>query len=132
MGDQRALELVAINIIGNALKFTPDGGVVQVRLSQTNSAVTLVVHDTGLGIPETDLPHVFERFFRSSTSLKHEVQGTGLGLAIAKSIIEQHNGAISLTSRPGEGTTVTVLLLAGGAPGGQHDTVARVVEGISA
>jgi signal transduction histidine kinase len=69
------------------------------------------------------VPQVFDRFYRSSTSRQHEVPGTGLGLAITKTIVEQHNGVIDLQSRSGEGTTVTVLLLASDAPGvaAHHD-----------
>jgi PAS domain S-box-containing protein len=116
IGDEHALDLVVTNLLGNAHKFTPDGGRIEVRVTATATAVTLTIKDTGLGIPEADLPHVFDRFYRSSMSRQHEIQGTGLGLAIARSIIEQHNGLITLASAPGEGTTATVVLLCAPVP----------------
>jgi PAS domain S-box-containing protein len=111
IGDQHGLELVVSNLLSNADKFTPDGGRIEVRVTTTAWAVTVTITDTGLGIPEADLPRVFDRFYRSTVSHKHEIQGTGLGLAIARAIIEQHNGIITMASPPGRGTTATVVLL---------------------
>jgi PAS domain S-box-containing protein len=112
VGDQAALERAAVNVIGNALKFTPPGGEVTVTLAVVEAAATLVVRDTGVGIPAADLPHVVDRFFRSSTSKRSETPGTGLGLSIAHTIVQQHNGTLTIESAPGLGTTVTMVFLA--------------------
>ena len=93
------------NVLKNALDFTPSGKSVIVRLlTQGNRAVVEIV-DTGSGITNEDLPHVFERFYKSNGP-REERNGTGLGLAITKEIVENHNGTVSITSTLGEGTCV--------------------------
>ena len=108
--DADRLEQVLTNLVDNALKYTPPGGRVEVQVAAVNGEVEVVVNDTGKGIRPEDLPHVFERFYRSDRSRTRGSGGTGLGLAIAKHIVEAHGGRISVSSRPNEGTTFTVTI----------------------
>ena len=101
---------VVSNLVGNALKFTPRGGTVRVMVSPTRDGARIVVADTGVGIGATELPHIFERFYRGSRSSEARSSGSGLGLAIVKSIVDMHGGRISVESRLGTGTTVIVTL----------------------
>ena len=110
VGDGAALERVVMNLVSNAIKFTPDGGRVTVSLDPTGDGAALVVSDTGMGISAEDQQHLFTRFFRSTAATEQAIQGTGLGLSIVHSIVTQHGGAVSVDSVPGRGTTVTVLL----------------------
>ena len=98
------------NLIGNAVKFSPDGGHVEVALSDEGNAAVMVVRDTGMGIPPEDLDRLFERFFRSSDATRRAVPGVGLGLTIVKAIVDAHRGTIEVTSDPREGTTFTITL----------------------
>ena len=102
------------NLIDNAMKFTPRGGRVNVELTidADSQEAVLRIRDNGIGIPAEDLPHIFERFFRGdrSRSRESETRGTGLGLSICQAVVENHGGAISVESRPGQGTTFTVRL----------------------
>ena len=108
--DPHELERVLVNLVGNAIKFTPDGGRVEVRLAVEADEAVVVVSDTGVGIAEDDVERLFGRFFRASSALENAIQGTGLGLAIAHSIVTAHGGTIGVESTPGEGTTMTVRL----------------------
>lgn len=109
-GDKERLEQVFINIISNAIKYTPDGGEIRIHAKGVREGVVVTVQDTGIGIPEDDIPHLFERFYRVEKSRTSETGGTGLGLAIAKEIIEAHGGTISVASKQNVGTTVTIRL----------------------
>ncbi|MEJ2399365.1 MAG: ATP-binding protein, partial [Gammaproteobacteria bacterium] len=101
---QRVLE----NLIENAIKYTPAGGQIGISLVHGNNGVATSISDTGQGIPESDLPHIFERFYRVD---KHrDEDGTGLGLAIAKRIIQLHTSSIDVASRPDSGTTFSFRL----------------------
>ena len=94
MGDAHALERVVMNLISNAIKFTPDGGRVAVSLQQTRRRRRhWSVSDTGMGISEEDQEHLFTRFFRSTAATEQAIQGTGLGLSIVHSIVTQHGGS---------------------------------------
>jgi len=109
-GDGGQLDRVMINLLSNAIKFTPDGGRVAVSARREGDAMVIRVSDTGMGIPVADQARIFDRFFRSSATQHLVVPGTGLGLSITKAVIEEHGGAITIASRPGEGTEVTVTL----------------------
>jgi len=100
---------VAVNIIGNAIKFTESPGTITVSLDQVEDQVVFTVTDTGLGIPEADLPRITEKFYRV-TREKREDQGTGIGLAIVKEILDRHNAKLEIESKEGVGTTFRVLL----------------------
>lgn len=109
-GDRRRLTQLVTNLIGNALKFTPTGGHVDVRLAAKDGSAVLEIADTGIGIAPEELERLFERFFRASTARAAQVQGTGLGLAISKAIVDGHGGTIDVRSTPGVGTTFRVEL----------------------
>lgn len=109
--DRQRIEQVFINILSNAIKYTPDGGHIDVKvINRTSDRVTVEITDNGVGIPEDDLAHLFERFYRVEKSRTQDAGGTGLGLAIAKEIIEAHGGSISVTSEVGKGTSVSMEL----------------------
>ncbi|MDH7475834.1 MAG: ATP-binding protein, partial [Anaerolineae bacterium] len=109
-GDRQRLQRVIANLLDNALKYTPAGGEVTLSLQREPGWVCLSVSDTGIGIPPEDLPHIFERFYRSDKARTRGKGGTGLGLAIAKWIAEAHNGRITVESAPNRGSTFTVWL----------------------
>ena len=111
-GDPDRLKQVIVNLVGNAIKYTPEGGDVRVGLSKTDTEAKLVVSDTGPGIPSEDLPHVFERFYRGekSRTRSKDGKGFGLGLSIAFWIVRNHDGRIEVNSVEGEGTTFCVWL----------------------
>jgi two-component system, OmpR family, sensor kinase len=109
-GDADWLKQLLLILLDNALKYTPAGGEVSVSLWQEAERVLIRIQDTGVGIPEKALPHVWKRFYRADPARGADPGGTGLGLSIARWIIEQHQGQITLDSKPGEGTTVAILL----------------------
>jgi signal transduction histidine kinase len=109
-GDSARLAQVLDNLVSNALKFTPAGGRVEVRLSAVDGVALIEVEDTGVGLAEDEQAQLFERFFRSSRAFENAIPGTGLGLAIAKTIVERHGGRIELESTVDVGTTVRVEL----------------------
>ena len=109
-GDPVQLERMVVNLLTNAVKFTPDGGRVELQLRTLTENTEIVISDTGMGIPEDEQPLLFTRFFRSSTATEHAIQGTGLGLTIVKAIVALHGGRISVESAQHRGTTVTVSL----------------------
>jgi PAS domain S-box-containing protein len=108
LGDLAHLERVVINLLANAVKFTPDGGCIDLRLRAFKQDAVLEVTDTGIGIPTDEQSQLFQRFFRSTTAQELEVPGTGLGLSIVKTIVSSHDGRITVRSRPGEGTSFRV------------------------
>ncbi len=108
--DREKIEQVLINIIGNSIKYTRDGGVIRVSATGDENGITVTVTDNGIGIPEEDLAHIFERFYRVEKSRTAETGGTGLGLAIAKEIAVAHGGDITVNSKAGIGTTMTLTL----------------------
>jgi PAS domain S-box-containing protein len=109
-GDRLRIGQVVDNLISNALKFTPPGGSVEVRTYRHNGAVRIEVADTGMGVPEAEQDHLFERFFRTARAQEEAIPGVGLGLSIAKAIVEAHDGRISMRSAEGVGTTFCVDL----------------------
>ncbi len=116
-GDHGYLERLVLNLVGNAVKFTDEGGLVEVELDIIGDTAELTVSDNGMGIPLEEQGRLFERFFRSSLATQHAIQGTGLGLHIVRSIAEAHDGRIDFQSTPGVGTLFrfTVPLTPGSA-----------------
>jgi two-component system sensor histidine kinase BaeS len=109
-GDRDKLKQLFINLISNAIKYTPDGGRIEVSLKSAQGDAVVSVKDSGIGISEEDLPHIFERFYRTDRSRSRETGGTGIGLTISKAIAEAHNGTITVKSEPNRGSTFTVTL----------------------
>ncbi len=112
-GNPGRLRQALVNLIDNAVKYTGEGGAVEVRVSAAPGGVRVVVADTGEGIPAEHLPRVFDRFYRADKARSRELGGTGLGLSIVKGIVEGHGGRVELASEPGCGTVCTVTLPAG-------------------
>jgi heavy metal sensor kinase len=108
VADEQFMRQVLINIISNAVKYTPEGGAVSVDVLPGKGSVAVIVRDTGIGIKAEDIPFIFDRFYRVEAS--RSSAGFGLGLSIAKSIVEAHGGTISLQSLPGQGSTFTITL----------------------
>ncbi|MDA8352799.1 MAG: ATP-binding protein [Firmicutes bacterium] len=106
--DRRRMAQVLVNLLSNALKFTPQGGVVTVRTKRQGPEAILTVQDTGKGIPREELQRVFERFYREDHSRNRQSGGSGIGLTIAKKLVESHGGTIRIESEPGTGTTIHV------------------------
>ncbi len=110
IGDEQRLAQVFTNLLTNSLKHTSPGGEVMVSVINKGEFIEVNVRDNGSGIPPNDLPFVFERFYRGDRSRNRESGGTGLGLTIVKGIVEAHHGEVQISSKVGEGTTVTVRL----------------------
>ena len=109
-GDRQRLEQVVTNILGNAIKYTPDGGHIAVTGGGSGRSVWVEVADDGIGIPEKDRDRIFDRFYRVDKARSRESGGTGLGLSIAKEIVERHHGSLRLVPREGRGTTIRLVL----------------------
>ena len=109
-GDAGRLGQMIDNLLSNALKFTPSGGTVLVRLSRRDNAAEIQISESGMGISEEDQQRLFERFFRTTEATERAIQGTGLGLSIAAAIAEGHGGTIEVKSELGRGTTFSVVL----------------------
>lgn len=104
------IEQVLLNILSNAIKYTENDGEIKIYLENRDNKAYIKVKDTGMGIPEEDLPRIFERFYRVDKARARELGGTGLGLSIAKEIVEAHNGSIEIHSEVNEGTEVVVMI----------------------
>jgi signal transduction histidine kinase len=109
-GDVVRLGQVLDNLVSNAVKFTPEGGHVVITAVAADGNARVTVSDDGIGIPDDEQPQIFSRFFRASTATQRAIPGTGLGLAISRALVERHGGTISLSSREGEGTEISVSL----------------------
>ncbi len=109
-GDTHRIEQVLINLIGNAIKFSPTGSTVIVTSRSEGDLWRVSVRDQGMGIPAADVPHIFERFYRATNASESQIQGTGLGLYVCQAIIEGHGGKIGIESTAGEGTTAWFTL----------------------
>lgn len=110
MGDNDQIKQLLLNLVSNGLKYTPEGGKVTLSLSRDDTHAEIKVSDTGIGIPQEDLPFIFDRFYRVDKARSRAMGGTGLGLSIAKWIVEAHNGELSVESEIGKGSTFTVRL----------------------
>ncbi|MFG6493892.1 ATP-binding protein [Fictibacillus sp. UD] len=108
-GDPPRLKQIIINLVSNSLTYTPVGGSVSVIVEELEEHVKLVVKDTGIGIKESEIPRIFERFYRVDKARSRNSGGTGLGLAIVKHLVEAHHGTIYVQSKPGEGSLFTIL-----------------------
>jgi heavy metal sensor kinase len=116
LGDSDRLAQVVDNLLDNAIRYSPEGSVITVEVSQNGDECQCVIHDRGMGIPEKHLPFIFERFYRADTSRNRQTGGAGLGLAIARALIESQGGRISAESMPGHGTTLRFSLPASQLP----------------
>jgi two-component system phosphate regulon sensor histidine kinase PhoR len=142
-GNFEALRRVIRGLVDNAIKYTPEGGIITVSGNQVDDALAITIRDTGKGIPEADLPHVFEKFYRAGSEFEDEglaaspgtaAPGVGLGLYLAQHIVEQLNGKIIVESKEGRGTTFTVFLPRwsdSGSSGAKHEENAGVEEIVS-
>lgn len=110
VGDEAKLRQALSNLLGNAIKFTPSGGAIQITAKKDDKAMVVEVADTGMGIIPEDLPHVFERFYQADSSSTRGFGGAGLGLAICKEIVEAHGGRIEVESEIGKGSVFRVVL----------------------
>ncbi len=110
VADPELLDRAISNLVDNAVKYTPEGGRIGIRAEATPDGVAVTVEDTGIGIPEADLPRIFERFYRVDKSRSRELGGTGLGLAIVKHVVQLHGGAVEVRSRLGQGSAFTLRL----------------------
>lgn len=108
--DKDRISQVIINLVSNAVKYTPDGGKIRITLSDWEDSVVFSISDNGIGIPEEELPYVFERFYRADKSRNRNTGGSGIGLAIVKSIITAHGGTIDVESRINEGSNFMFTL----------------------
>jgi signal transduction histidine kinase len=107
-GDLKQIKTLFINLIDNGIKYNKEGGKINVKISRDQSCVHIEISDTGYGIPEKELPYIFDRYYRAIKTKK--TIGAGLGLSISKSIIEAHNGKIDVVSKVNEGTKFDIIL----------------------
>jgi two-component system sensor histidine kinase SenX3 len=114
-GDRRQLVSAVGNLVENAVKYSRDGGSVQVRASRSNGTVEIVVVDQGVGIPQRDLDRIFERFYRVDRARSRATGGTGLGLSIVRHVATNHGGEVVVNSIEGEGSTFVLRLPIGEA-----------------
>ena len=119
-GDRTRLKQVIVNLLDNAIKYTPEGGKVTLQVRAEGTHAVLDVVDNGIGIAPEMLPHVFERFFRADKARSRDLGGAGLGLAIVQSICTAHGGVVSVHSKEGQGSQFTVVLPLALAPGDQR------------
>jgi len=113
LADEDRIEQVLVNLVDNAIKYTPAGGHVAIRLARVGDSVEMSVSDTGIGILQEHLPRIFERFYRADKARSRQSGGTGLGLSIVKNIVESHGGSVSVRSEYTRGSTFTVSLPCG-------------------
>jgi signal transduction histidine kinase len=109
-GDELRLEQVVQNLISNAVKYSPDGGTIHVRITQRGSLACIEVTDLGIGIPAEDIPHLFERFYRASNTDDRHISGMGIGLYIVHELVNLHGGSVAVESTQRQGSTFTVSL----------------------
>jgi signal transduction histidine kinase len=110
IGDPTLLQQMVRNLLGNAIKYTPQDGQITIATQIEGEQVCVTFRDTGYGVPPEDLPFIFNKFFRAQSKATQDIEGNGLGLAIVKSIAENHGGQVSVASKMGEGSTFKVNL----------------------
>ncbi len=108
--DRDGIERVILNILSNSIKYTPDGGKIDIYVGYVHNDAYVKIKDTGIGIPKNDLERIYERFYRVDKARSRQLGGTGLGLSIAKEIIEKNNGSINIKSKVNEGTEVVIQI----------------------
>lgn len=108
--DKDRINQVLINLISNAVKYTPDGGEIRITLSEAEDSVVLSIEDNGIGIPEEEIPYIFERFYRADKSRNRMTGGSGIGLAIVKSVVAAHGGTVDVASKLNKGSCFTITL----------------------
>jgi signal transduction histidine kinase len=108
--DRTALEQILLNLVENALRHTPEGGSITIETRPDDHGVSLLVKDTGSGIPPEHLPRIFERFYRADSGRSRDTGGTGLGLAIVRHLVEAHGGSVRAESEVGAGATIEIFL----------------------
>jgi signal transduction histidine kinase len=108
--DAELLQQVWVNLVHNAIKFTPAGGSISVTLTQAGNEACVCISDSGIGIESGELLHIYERFYKGDRARDRSRGGNGLGLALARRIVELHAGSINVQSQPGAGSSFTVLL----------------------
>jgi len=109
-GDKGKLRRLFLNILDNAIRYTPRGGVISISLSREGQNALVTIRDTGIGISPEHIPHIFDRFYRVDKARSRSEGGSGLGLAICKYIVEAHSGEISVESQAGKGSTFSIRL----------------------
>ncbi len=109
-GNKSAMEAMFINLISNSIKYTHSGGKVNIELKKEAEHIQVKVSDTGIGILDSDMLRIFDKFYREKSERTKDISGTGLGLSIVKSVVDAHHGSIRVESKVGEGTIFTVLL----------------------
>ena len=114
-GDRSKLNQILYNLTDNAIKYTPEEGTIRISLKAENDNLVWRVKDDGIGIPEEDQEHIFERFYRVDKARGRETGGTGLGLSIVRQLVRMHNGTISVYSEPGNGSEFVVIFPQEGA-----------------
>ena len=110
LGDPLRLEQVVYNLLNNAVKYSPSGGVIEIRLGDNDEHATLAVADSGIGIPANALQHLFTPFYRAENVYGGGINGMGIGLHVVREIVTLHGGSISVESEEGHGSTFTVAL----------------------
>ena len=112
-GDPHRIEIILTNLVGNAMKFTPPGGRIQVSVFHNPAGTSIEVTDTGPGIPREEQQRIFERFHQTETSERRQQGGVGIGLALARELAQLHGGSLTVDSQVGEGSTFTFFLKSG-------------------
>jgi two-component system phosphate regulon sensor histidine kinase PhoR len=108
-GDSLRLKQIIINLVSNSLTYTPVDGTVKIKVEELEGQIKFSVKDTGIGIKESEIPRIFERFYRVDKARSRNSGGTGLGLAIVKHLVEAHQGSINVRSKLGKGSEFTIL-----------------------
>lgn len=110
IADRDKISRVIVNLVSNAIKYTENGGKINIAVEESNDNLQFSISDTGVGINEKDLPHIFEHLYRADISRARNTGGSGIGLSVLKAIVNAHNGKIDVESQVGKGSKFTVIL----------------------